>query len=98
MPALDGHARSHWPAPGRSPISRGNSLATGFPWNPWGSAWAIPGDVGTVFLQPVAWIGTPGLTLVTVLLAATPVLGRRAMLGGAAVLLLWVGFGVAAPA
>ncbi len=70
-------------------------IGTGFPWNPWGSVWAIPGPVGDVMLQPVAWIGTPGLTLLTVLLAATPVLGRRAMLGGAAVLVVWAACGLA---
>ena len=59
-------------------------IGTGFPWNPWGSVWAIPGPVGDVMIQPAAWIGTPGLTLLTVLLAATPALGLRAMLGGAA--------------
>ena len=69
-------------------------VATGFPWNPWGSVWAVPGPVGTVFLQLVAWIGAPGLTLVTVLLAATPVLGRRGMAAGAAGLALLAGFGL----
>jgi apolipoprotein N-acyltransferase len=69
-------------------------IATGFPWNPWGSAWAIPGAAGDVMLQPAAWIGVQGLTLLTIVVAATPVLGRRAMLGGVAVLLLWGGAGM----
>ncbi len=29
------------------PTWRGNSSAPGFPWNPWGSVWAIPGRSGT---------------------------------------------------
>ena len=76
-------------------------VGTGFPWNPWGADWAIPGAAGTVFVQPAAWIGVPGLTLATVLLAAAPTLGRRAMALGVAGLALWAGFGLwrtAAPA
>jgi apolipoprotein N-acyltransferase len=70
-------------------------IATGFPWNPLGSVWAIPGIAGTVFLQPLAWIGAPGLTLVTVVLASLPVFGRRGWLIAAAGLLMWGGFGLA---
>jgi apolipoprotein N-acyltransferase len=69
-------------------------VATGFPWNPWGADWAAPGPLGDVFLQPAAWVGVPGLTLATVLLAATPALGRRAMALGAAGLMAWAGFGL----
>ncbi len=69
-------------------------VGTGFPWNPWGSVWAIPGPVGDVMIQPAAWVGTPGLTLATVLLAASPVLGRRALAGSLAVLVLWSGLGL----
>jgi len=69
-------------------------LATGFPWNPWGSAWAVPGAIGDVMLQPAALIGVHGLTLLTIAIAATPILGRRAMAGAGAVLLFWTGAGV----
>jgi len=68
-------------------------VGTGFPWNPWGSVWAIPGDAGDVMIQPAAWIGTPGLTLLTILLAASPMLGLRCMAGAVAVLAGWVGLG-----
>lgn len=68
-------------------------VLTGFPWNPWGSVWAFPGAVGNVFLQPAAWIGTPGLTLATVLLATVPMLRWRGWVVGVAGLLLWVGLG-----
>lgn len=68
-------------------------VLTGFPWNPWGSVWAFPGLAGNVFLQPAAWIGTPGLTLATVLLATLPSLGWRGWTAGAAGLLLWAGLG-----
>ena len=36
---------------------------TGFPWNFWGTDVALPGIVGTVLIQPAAWIGVLGLTL-----------------------------------
>lgn len=68
-------------------------VLTGFPWNPWGSVWAVPGWAGDVMLQPAAWIGVHGLTLLTVMLAATPALGRRAMAAGVAGLVAWAGLG-----
>lgn len=68
-------------------------VLTGFPWNPWGSVWAFPGAAGNMFLQPVAWIGTPGLTLATVLLATLPTLGWRGWAAGVAGLMLWAGLG-----
>ncbi len=70
-------------------------IGTGFPWNPWGSVWTIPGPVGDVMIQPAAWVGTPGLTLATVLLAAMPTLGWRGVAGAAAGLLAWGAAGVA---
>ena len=70
-------------------------VATGFPWNPWGSVWAIPGPLGDLMIQPAAWIGEPGLTFATVLLAGLPSLGRRACLWGGIALLAWAGVGVA---
>ena len=69
-------------------------IGTGFPWNPWGSVWAIPGAVGDVMIQPAAWVGTPGLTLVTVLLAALPGLGVRGVAGATAVLAGWAALGM----
>ena len=69
-------------------------LGTGFPWNPWGSVWAIPGPVGDIMIQPAAWIGVPGMTLVTVVLAASPALGWRVATGAGLFLLAWAGFGV----
>ena len=68
--------------------------ATGFPWNVFGSVWGVPGVIGDVMIQPAALVGVHGLTLATLLLACTPALGRRAMAGGLAVLVLWGGFGL----
>ncbi len=68
-------------------------IGSGFPWNPWGADWAMPGLLGAVFTQPAAWIGVPGLTLATMLLAATPALGRRGMVLGLLGLLAWAGAG-----
>jgi len=70
-------------------------LFTGFPWNPVGSAWEIPGAVGTTMIQPAAWIGVDGLTLITVLLAVLVPYGWRVRGALAGVLVLWVGAGVA---
>ncbi len=69
-------------------------IGTGFPWNPWGSVWAIPGPVGDVLIQPAAWIGVPGMTLLTVILAASPALGWQACAAAFLVMLAWIGFGV----
>ena len=69
-------------------------VATGFPWNPLGSVWALPGPLGDVFLQPAALLGVHGLTLATMLLAAVPSLSRSTWLGGVAALAAWGGFGL----
>ncbi len=68
-------------------------VATGFPWNPWGSVWAAPTAWGDIMQQPAAWIGAPGLTLLTVLVAALPWLGRRGIAASLAVLVVWAGLG-----
>jgi apolipoprotein N-acyltransferase len=67
---------------------------SGFPWNLWGTDWAIPGYLGDVFLQPAAIIGVHGLTLLTLLLAGTPLFRRRGLTCLAAGLVLWGGFGL----
>lgn len=64
---------------------------TGFPWNLLGSAWAF----AALPVQAASVIGAHGLSLVTVLLACTPLLGRRAMAGGLAAMLAFAGFGAA---
>ncbi len=69
-------------------------IGTGFPWNPWGSVWSIPGPVGDVLIQPASWIGVPGMTLLTVLLAATPALGWRWLSGAGLAMVAWVAFGL----
>ncbi|MBN8875712.1 MAG: apolipoprotein N-acyltransferase [Rhodospirillales bacterium] len=68
-------------------------VGTGFPWNPLGSVWELPGRVGDVMIQPAAYVGVHGLTLATVLLACTPLAGRVGwmVLGGA--LAAWIGVG-----
>ena len=68
-------------------------VATGVPWNPLGSVWAIPGAVGDVALQPAALFSVHGLTLLTVLLASLPSLGSSAWAAGAALLTLWLSWG-----
>lgn len=69
-------------------------VLTGFPWNLWGSDWELPGAIGDVFIQPAAYVGVHGLTLMTLVLAATPALGWRWRIGGAAFLAAWAAFGI----
>ncbi len=69
-------------------------VLTGFPWNPWGSAWEIPGTVGDIFIQPAAWVGIHGLTLATLLLAATPALQWRWRIAGTGALAAWAALGL----
>ncbi len=69
-------------------------VLTGFPWNLWGSDWEFPGRLGDVFIQAAALVGVHGLTLATLLLAATPLLGRAWRVAGLALLAAWAGFGL----
>ncbi len=69
-------------------------IGTGFPWNPLGSVWELPGVAGDVLIQPAALVGVHGLTLATVLLAGLPLLGWGFRLAGVAVLAAWVAFGL----
>jgi apolipoprotein N-acyltransferase len=69
-------------------------VLTGFPWNPWGSVWELPGVLGDVFIQPAAWVGVHGLTLATLLLAAAPSLSRRWRIGAGGLLAVWAVFGL----
>ena len=72
---------------------------TGFPWNPLGSAWewsdAWSSRASDVMIQPAAWIGVPGLTLLTLLAASAPLLGRRGIASAMLLLACWATAGVA---
>ncbi|MBW4023523.1 MAG: apolipoprotein N-acyltransferase [Proteobacteria bacterium] len=68
---------------------------TGFPWNDWGTDVAVPGLLGTVLIQPAAWIGNLGLTLAVVFAASLPALGRRGVVASAILMLVWAGAGAA---
>ena len=69
-------------------------VATGFPWNPLGSAWEFPGRLGDIMIQPASLVGVHGLTLATIMLASTPFLGWAWRTGGVIILTIWFGFGV----
>jgi apolipoprotein N-acyltransferase len=72
-----------------SELARG-VLFTGFPWNLMGSVWAF----AALPLQGAAVVGVHGLSLLTVLLASLPALGRwRPLAGGGLALLALAGFG-----
>ena len=78
-------------------------VMSGFPWNLLGSVWEMPGTLGLVFMQPAAWVGIGGLTLGTLLLAGSPMLGRVGRLAACLLLAAWAVAGwlrlqVAAPA
>jgi apolipoprotein N-acyltransferase len=76
-------------------------FATGFPWNPLGSVWAVRGQIGDVMLQPAALVSVHGLTLATVILACAPVLRWRGRAVSLALFLAWIAYGLnrmAAPA
>jgi apolipoprotein N-acyltransferase len=68
-------------------------VLTGFPWNLWGTVWAVPGPVGDLFLQPASLIGAQGLSLLTLLLACSPALSWRFRWAGMAMLAVWAGYG-----
>ncbi len=68
-------------------------VMSGFPWNQLGSVWEMPGWLGLAMIQPAAWVGIGGLTLATVLVAGCVTLGRRGLLAGVALLLVWLGAG-----
>ncbi len=69
-------------------------FATGFPWNPLGSVWEFPGYPGDVMIQAAALVGVHGMTLATLLMAASPLLGWRWRSAAALLLAAWCGFGV----
>jgi apolipoprotein N-acyltransferase len=69
-------------------------IATGFPWNPLGSVWEMPGYPGDVMIQAASLVGVHGLTLATLILAATPLLSWAWRCAGCLLLAAWVAFGV----
>lgn len=69
-------------------------VLSGFPWNPLGSVWELPGWAGDVMIQPASMVGVHGLTLATILIAGLPLLGWRWRAAGAGLLAVWIGFGV----
>jgi len=69
-------------------------LFTGFPWNPLGSVWEVPGRLGDVPIQLASVVGVDGLTLLTVLAALLLWQGRRAVVCVLVGLVVWFGFGM----
>jgi len=68
-------------------------VATGFPWNPFGSVLALPGDAGSMLIAPAAVIGINGLTFFTVWFATLPGQSWRFIGFALAGLLVWVRIG-----
>ncbi len=68
-------------------------VLTGFPWNPLGSVWEFRGELGLAFMQPAAWAGVGGLTLLTVLVAGATGRGGRGVLAALLALAVWGGAG-----
>ena len=69
-------------------------VATGFPWNPFGSVLTLPGVAGSVMIAPAALISVHGLTFFTVWFAALPGQSRRFGLIAIGGLVAWVGLGI----
>jgi apolipoprotein N-acyltransferase len=70
-------------------------VLSGFPWNPLGSVWEMPGALGLIFMQPAAWVGVGGLTLFTLLIAGAFAVSGRATLAALAALAVWAAAGAA---
>jgi apolipoprotein N-acyltransferase len=70
-------------------------VLTGFPWNPLGSVWGVPGQFGDLMLQPASLASVHGLTLATIILACAPLLRWRGRMACFALLAAWIGLGVA---
>jgi apolipoprotein N-acyltransferase len=70
-------------------------VLSGFPWNLLATAWEMPGALGVIFIQPAAWVGAHGLTLMTLLLTGSLALGPAARRAALACLLLWAVAGYA---
>ncbi|QDH14388.1 apolipoprotein N-acyltransferase [Formicincola oecophyllae] len=68
-------------------------IFSGFPWNPLGSAFEVPGRVGTILIQPASLVGVDGLTFMLVAFALLFWCGWRWRLALLALALLWVGWG-----
>jgi apolipoprotein N-acyltransferase len=92
-----------WPARGRLWLLVGawilaelarQFVLSGFPWNPLGSIWAIPGPLGNVMIQPAAVVGVHGLTAGTLLLGFALARGRRGAAAAAIGLAAWAAFGL----
>ena len=66
-------------------------LFTGFPWNLIGTVWAFD----ALPLQPAAWVGVHGLSVLTVLFAASPLFGWRGVAAAGAGLAVLAAFSVA---
>ena len=70
-------------------------IGTGFPWNPLGSVWCVPGMAGDAMIQIASLVSVHGMTLLTILIACAPVLRARGRLACVFALLVWGGFGLA---
>lgn len=68
-------------------------VGTGFPWNPLGSIWALPGFTGDVMIQAAALVSVHGLTLGTIPLACALSVTWRLRFWCLIFLHIWAGFG-----
>ncbi|WP_242403633.1 apolipoprotein N-acyltransferase [Asaia platycodi] len=68
-------------------------IFTGFPWNPTGSVFELPGVLGDILIQPAAFIGVDGLTFLAVLAGLLVWHGRKARVFLAGFFAVWIGAG-----
>jgi len=68
-------------------------IFTGFPWNPTGSVFELPGRIGDILIQPAAFIGVDGLSFLAALTGLLVWHGPRARLFLVGLFILWTGAG-----
>ncbi len=68
-------------------------IFTGFPWNPTGSVFELPGLVGDILIQPAAFIGIDGLTFFAVLAGLLVWHGHKARVFLVGFFAVWIGAG-----
>lgn len=68
-------------------------IFSGFPWNPTGSVFELPGLFGDILIQPASVIGVDGLSFVAVMVGLLVWYGARTRICLLVLFLIWMGVG-----